>query len=180
MRYPRPQGTKQAPGNLHRAIKWVLIMDGNKKEQISSLLLLLFSIFLCIFSYKLSVGSLNNPQEGFFPFYLGIILGLLSIRNFTKAVVRRKIAIEKIKTLGIDINWKNIIITIIVLFSYPLLLNILGFLASTFLFTVLFLRLINPQRWLVVLGMGGSVAIIFYFIFQYWLKVQFPSGIFGV
>jgi putative tricarboxylic transport membrane protein len=155
-------------------------MDNKKKEQISSIFLLLFSVFICFFSYKLSIGSINSPGAGFFPFYLGIILGLLSIRNFTKAVAQGMTAIETIKTLDTDINWKNIIFTVVVLFSYPVMLNIFGFLVSTFLFTSLFLRFINPQRWLVVLGMGGAVAIIFYFVFQYWLKIQFPSGIFGV
>jgi putative tricarboxylic transport membrane protein len=164
-------------------LKWVLKMDHNKKEQISSIFLLLFSIFICFFSYKLSIGSINSPGAGFFPFYLGIILGLLSINNFTKAIkaiAHTKIAIETIKTLDTDINWKNIIFTVVVLFSYPLLLDILGFSVSTFLFIALFLRFIEPQRWLVVLGMGGAVAIVFYFVFQYWLKIQFPSGIFGV
>lgn len=155
-------------------------MDHNKKEQISSIFFLLFSVFICFFSYKLSIGSIKNPGAGFFPFYLGIILGLLSINNFAKAIAQTKKAVETIMTLDTDINWKNIIFTVVVLFSYPLLLDILGFLLSTFLFTVLFLRFINPQRWLVVLGMGGAVAIIFYFVFQYWLKIQFPSGIFGV
>jgi len=112
---------------------------------------------------------------------MGIILGLLSIRNFIKAVAQRKLAIEIIKTLGNNINWKNIIITVVVLFSFPLLLKILGFLVSSFLFIAFFLRFTKPsQRWLVVLGMGGAVAIIFYFIFQYWLKIQFPPGVFGI
>lgn len=155
-------------------------MDQNKKEQVSSIFLLLFSVFICFFSYKLSIGSIHNPGGGFFPFYLGIILGLLSIKNLTKAIAQRKIAVETTKTSDAGINWKNIIVTCVVLFFYPLLLSILGFPISTFLFTVLFLRLIEPQRWPVVLGTGGAVAIVFYFIFQYWLKIQFPTGIFGV
>jgi hypothetical protein len=155
-------------------------MDHNKKEQISSIFLLLFSSFICFFSYQLSIGSVRKPDAGFFPFFLGLTLGLLSIINFTKAIAQRKIAIEKIRTLETDINWKNIILVLVVLFSYPLLLNILGFLPVTFLFTACFLRFIEPQRWSVVLGIGGAIAIISYFIFQYWLKIQFPSGIFGI
>ena len=155
-------------------------MDHNKKEQVSSIFLFLFSAFICFFSFKLSIGSIHNPGGGFFPFYLGIILGLLSIKNFTKAIAQRKSAIKTIKTSDAGINWKNIIVTCVVLFCYPLLLGLLGFPVSTFLFTALFLRFIEPQRWSVVLGTGGAVTIVFYFVFQYWLKIQFPSGIFGV
>lgn len=155
-------------------------MDHDKKEKISSVFFLLFSGFICFFSYKLSMGSINNPGMGFFPFYLGIILGLLSINNFTKAVAKRKKELETIKASDNDINWKNIIITVVVLFSYPLLLDVLGFPLSTFLFTAFFLRFIGLQRWLVVLGTGAAAAIIFYCIFQYWLKIQFPPGILGI
>jgi hypothetical protein len=155
-------------------------MDWNRKEQVSSLFLFLFSVFICFFSFRLSIGSIHNPGGGFFPFYLGIVLGLLSFGNFAKAIARKKPAIVTIKTFDTDINWKNIIITVVVLFSYPLLLGILGFPVSTFLFTALFLRFIEPKRWSVVLGTGGAVAIVSYLVFQYWLKIQFPSGIFGV
>ena len=155
-------------------------MDPNKKEQVSSICLFLFSAFICFFSFKLSIGSIHNPGGGFFPFYLGIILGLLSIKNFTKAIAQRKSVIKTIKTSDAGINWKNILVTCVVLFCYPLLLGLLGFPVSTFLFTALFLRFIEPQRWSVVLGTGGAVTIVFYFVFQVWLKIQFPSGIFGV
>jgi hypothetical protein len=155
-------------------------MDHIKKEKISSIFLFLFSIFICFFSYKLSLGSIHSPDAGFFPFYLGIILGLLSLNNFIKAFAQRKAPTETIKTSYSNINWSNIIITVVILFAYPLMLHILGFPLSTFLFTALFLRFINPQRWVVVLGTGGAVAIIFYLFFSLWLKIQFPSGIFGI
>ena len=154
-------------------------MEQNKKEQVSSIFLLLFSAFICFFSYKLSIGSIHNPGGGFFPFYLGIILALLSINNFVKAIAQRKRPVKIIKASAAGINWQNIILTIVVLFSYPLLLDILGFPISTFLFTVLFLRFIEPQRWSVVLGTGSAVTIVFYVVFQYWLKIQFPAGLFG-
>jgi putative tricarboxylic transport membrane protein len=155
-------------------------MDRNKKEQASGIFLLLFSVFVCFFSYKLSIGDIHNPGGGFFPFYLGIILALLSIINIAKAIVRRKGALNATEASGAGINWKNIIVTVVVLFGYPPLLGILGFPLSTFLFTVIFLRFIEPQRWTVVLGTGGAVTLFFYVVFQYWLKIQFPAGIFGV
>ena len=155
-------------------------MEHNTKEKISSIALLLFSVFICFFSYKLSVGSITSPGPGFFPFYLGIILGLFSLDTLARTIVRKQLATDGIETVHTDINWKNILFTIIVLFSYPFLLYILGFLVSTFLFTALFLRFITPQRWSIVLGMGGAVAVVFYFVFHYWLQIQFPSGLFGL
>lgn len=152
-------------------------MDLNKKEQISSIFLLLFSLFICFYSYTYSIGSLRKPEEGFFPFFAGVILGLLALINLTKAISPRKTTQERIEPLETGVNWKNIIVALVVLFSYPLLLDILGFLPVTFLFVVCFLRFIEPQRWSVVFSMAGMAAAIFYLIFQYWLKIQFPPGI---
>ena len=155
-------------------------MDQNKKEQISSIILILFSAFFCFFSYQISIGSLRVPGGGFFPFYLGAILGLLSIANLAKAIVQGKKSAAKGETSKEGINWRNVIIVLVALFSYPALLNILGFLPVTFIFTACFLRFIEPQRWPVVLGLGGGIAVVSYLIFQYWLKVQFPTGILGI
>lgn len=155
-------------------------MADRTKERISSISLLLFSVFICFFSYRLSLGAITSPGPGFFPFYTGIILGLLSINAFAKTVAHQQIVIDRTKAVDTAINWRNIIFTVLVLFCFPLILYIFGFLISTFLFTILFLRFINPQRWWVVVGMGGAVASISYFVFQYWLKIQFPSGILGI
>ncbi len=177
-----PMGTAptRSPFTQPLTFEWTLKMDPNKKEQISSIFLLLFSAFICFFSYHFSIGSLRAPGSGFFPFFLAAILGLLSIVNLWKAILRRKAAVEKEKPPEGGINWKNIILVVVGLLLYPLLLDFLGFLLVTFVFTAFFLRFIEPQKWRIVLGMGSGIAIIFYLIFQYWLKIQFPSGIFGI
>jgi len=100
--------------------------------------------------------------------------------NLSKATLQRKRAVEKEKASENGINWKNIILVLVGLFFYPILLGLLGFLLVTFIFTAFFLRFVDPQKWAVVLGMGGGIAVISYLIFQYWLKIQFPTGIFGI
>lgn len=155
-------------------------MDLGKKEQISSALLLVFAVFIIYCSDRLSIGSLRKPGEGFFPFLAGIILGLLSLINFSKTIARRKMPAASSQTRPARINWKNIILALALLFSYPLLLGFLGFLPVTFLFTACFLRFIEPQRWPVVFAISAATALISYFVFQYWLKLQFPTGIFGL
>ena len=149
-----------------RLLTWHCKMDHNKKEQISSIFLILFSVFICFFSYKLSIGSIHNPGAGFFPFYLGIILGLLSIKNFTKAIAQRKITIKAIKTSDTDINWKNIIITVVVLFCLSAVVQVSWvFQYPTFLFTALFLRFIEPPEMVGRIGYGRSRSD--YFLFRF-------------
>ncbi len=153
-------------------------MNPQTKEEISSTVLLLFSAFICFFSYGLSVGSITSPGPGFFPFYLGASLGLFALDTLTRTLVRKRRAADTPPPVRSDINWKNILFTVVVLFAYPVLLYTLGFALSTFLFMALFLRVISGERWPIVLGMGGAVAAVFYLMFQYWLQIQFPVGFF--
>ncbi len=155
-------------------------MRENTKEQISSLCVFLFAVCVCFLSYRLSVGSVKSPGPGFFPFYLGAILCLLSINVFAHAVAKRRAAVEREEGVAARINWKNICLTVILLALYPTLLHVLGFLGATFVLTALFLRFISAYRWSVVWGVGVAVAIISYLVFQYWLSIQFPAGIFGM
>lgn len=151
-----------------------------RKEHISSIFLFLFSVFICFFSYRISIGSLRAPCSGFFPFFLGVILGLLSILNFASSMKQKKAASEKLATLESGIIWKNIFVALAILFLYPLLLNVLGFLLVSFLFGAVFLRVIEPQRWSVVFGVAAAMALAFFLIFQYWLNILFPTGIFRI
>ena len=88
--------------------------------------------------------------------------------------------IGKVDSLILPKNCRNIILTLVVLFAYPLLLGLIGFLPTTFLFLVALLRFVEPKGWGVVLGGAGVGAISSYLIFQYWLKIEFPIGIFGM
>ena len=116
----------------------------------------------------------------FFPFLGGVILGLLSLLNLLKAIIKKKVIMEKVESLKSKINWRSIILTLIILFAYPFFLGFIGFVPITFLFFAILLRLIEPQKWSIVLGGASLAAIISYFVFQYWLKIQFPTGIFGI
>lgn len=152
-------------------------MDQRRKDQLSSLFWLGWAVIFCIASIRLSVGALREPGSGFFPFLGGSILGLLSLANFLKNI---KGVATKAESSKSSIKWKNIIVTLAILFAFPFLLDLMGFIPTTFLFFVLLLRLIEPQRWAVVFGGSASATILLYFVFQFWLKIKFPIGFFGI
>jgi hypothetical protein len=45
----------------------------------TGLFFILFSLYVCIESWRLGVGSFFRPGAGFFPFYSGALLGVLSL-----------------------------------------------------------------------------------------------------
>lgn len=155
-------------------------IDLENKEKISSLLLLIFSVVVCTGSFGYSIGTLHKPGPGFFPLWGGIILGFLSLLNFLRVTIKRKRVIEEVESVKPGKRWKNIILTLVALFAYPSFLPVIGFVLTTFLFIAILLRFIEPIRWPIVLRVAMGVTIISYFIFQYWLNIQFPKGILGI
>lgn len=126
------------------------------------------------------MGTLQQPGPGFFPFLAGTILGILSVLNLLKAIAKKEPGKEDLEKLGPGKKWKNISLTLAILFAYPLMLRLMGFAFSTFILFVVLLRFIEPLRWSIVLRVAGGVAILTFLIFQYFLKIQFPKGIFGI
>jgi hypothetical protein len=155
-------------------------MDSQRKEQLTSLFLMIFSLGVCVMTFQLGLGTLRIPGSGFFPFWGGVVLGLLSLTHFLVATIQRRRAAKEVESQGEDINWKNLLVTFSLLSSYPFMLGVIGFLPSTFCFFFLLLRFIEPQKWSIVFGLSAATAVLAFFIFQYWLRMQFPIGIFGI
>lgn len=155
-------------------------MQIRRREQVGSAFFLLFGLIICVASFKLSIGSLGRPEAGFFPFWAGVALSALSLLNLIGAMAKRKERDELTEPESSPINWKNIGLTLAVLFAYPYFMTLVGFLPVTFLFFIIMLRFIEPKRWAIVLGGGFAATIFCYLLFQYWLKIQFPKGILGI
>jgi len=151
-------------------------MDERRKDQLSSLFWLVLAIIFCVASIRLSLGTLHQPGSGFFPFLGGSVLGLLSLVNFLKTLKGETSEAESPKP---SIRWRNILVVLAILFSFPFLLELIGFAPTTFLFFVLLLRVIEPQRWAVVLGGSASATVLLYFVLEFWLKIHFPGGFLG-
>lgn len=122
------------------------------------------------------MGSWRDPGAGFFPFGTGLILAGLSVVNYLKA--RRSPDDEK-KAWYLEERWSKVILVVAGLLVYTVLLGVLGFIISTFFFMVFLLRVIEPQKWMVVLGGSVLSASLLYVLFEYWLKAQLPKGTWG-
>ena len=148
-----------------------------KYDQISSLIMLLISAYICIESLRLPLGSWRNPGAGFLPLGSGFSLGILSIIAYLQARFR-----SGDRARG---SWhskerrKSLLAILAVLVGYSLILDYLGFLVSTFLLLLLLFRLVEPQKWAVAVGGSALASLASYAVFEVWLKTQLPKGIFG-
>ena len=51
----------------------------DQRNMISSMVLFLLAAIVLITSFSLGIGSLNNPQAGFLPFWTGLLIIIFSL-----------------------------------------------------------------------------------------------------
>ena len=149
------------------------------KEEGSSLVWLGLAVLICIGSLRLSLGSFQNPGPGFFPFIAGLVLGVLAAMVYFQARRAASSAKESEEPLWANPgSAKKIVLMALVLLAYAVGMGYLGFLISTFIFLAFLLRIIERQRWRLVILESLLASGASYFIFKIWLQAELPGGIF--
>lgn len=145
------------------------------KDFIGVLLFIVISLITFIGGYRLSRGTFSEPGPGFFPFYLSIILIILSSGLFIKFIRKR---IQREELLEFKGRNKKIFLAVLGLFGYLLTLKIMGFIISGILILTLLLKFVEERTWKLTLIIVLTCTAIS-FIFGKYLGIPFPKGILG-
>lgn len=141
----------------------------------SSIFWFLLSVVTCQQALRLNIGEFNQPGPGFFPFCIGLVMGILSIIALIISLLERKVQIDNSE----KIRWWNILIIVILLIAYALSLDKIGFLINTFLLITILLKVVEPQSWRTSILGGLITAVLTNLVFNVFLKAQIPRGILG-
>lgn len=150
------------------------------REEGSSLVWLGIAILICIGSFRLSLGSFRNPGPGFFPFIAGLIVAVLALAIHLQSRGKDSAKETKGPLWADKKRIQKMVFTTLALLAYGVGMDYLGFLVSTFIFLAFLLRMIEPQRWSLVLLESALASGISYLIFDIWLQAQLPKGIFQI
>jgi putative tricarboxylic transport membrane protein len=131
----------------------------------------------CFESWRLGLGTVSEPESGFMPFVLGLVIILLAGLLFLESYVAWKHAPARKGSLWAEVHWRRILWVSLLLLGYSLLLPKIGYLVATFLLTVFLLRGAEPMKWVTTLVIGFLTSVITYYVFGVWLSVPFPRGI---
>jgi len=148
-------------------------------DKITSLFFLLFSIYVCIESYRLGLGTFSNPEAGLFPFISGILLGFFSILGFFDKMPLSK----AFKDTGNAIRqWKlkKTILALIIMSAYVFFLKSVGFLLCTFLLVFFIYEVLEPKKIKKGILVAALATAASYLLFQIVIKAQLPRGFFGI
>lgn len=143
-----------------------------------NLIWLVFSLAVCLESWRLNVGDLHAPGPGFLPFITGLLLGLLALIAFFQAL-REKPSQGK-PSLSFGTYLMKVGLLAGVLIAYVLLLNILGFIIGTFLLLLFLFRIMEPLKWRTVILASIITLVVVYLLFDFFLGTRLPKGILGI
>jgi putative tricarboxylic transport membrane protein len=145
-----------------------------KFDTISGLFLLVLSIAICTGSLRLHVGTFRAPGAGLFPLVTGVVLGVFSILILLEA--RRK-AEEAIPFWIPGGDIKAILLSFLIILIYALILERLGFIASTIVFFLLISRFVSGHRWTTAFFFAVVASVATYGVFKFLLRSPLPPGI---
>jgi putative tricarboxylic transport membrane protein len=139
---------------------------------------MVFSLIVCLESWRLEVGNLHAPGPGFLPFLTGLLLGGLSGIAFIQALKEKPSQEKGFLSFGAYLIKVGLLAVALVV--YVLLLSTLGFLVGTFLLLLFLFRIMEPLGWKTVFLASIITLAAVYLLFDVFLGTRLPIGILGI
>jgi putative tricarboxylic transport membrane protein len=150
-----------------------------KADQWSGVFLLAVAIAICWGSLQMPYGELHSPGPGFYPFWLGMLLGAMALGLVVASTLNASEGKDLADILREKVRRNNVLLVLGALILYGALLDLIGFLIGTLLLMVLLLRYVEPQPWKAVMGWAVGGTLVAYAVFEVWMKLRLPKGILG-
>lgn len=147
-----------------------------RRDAVAAAALLLFAAAVGSESARLlPFGVVRNPGPGFFPWWTSLVLGFLALLLLGQSLLVRP-APRLNEARG---RFAKVAGVLAVLAVYSLVLDAIGYPLATFFLVLFMLRVTEPHRWPLALGMALLAAGGSYLVFAVWLSVPLPAGPFG-
>ncbi|MBA4493667.1 tripartite tricarboxylate transporter TctB family protein [Paenactinomyces guangxiensis] len=142
-------------------------------DRTASILFMMAGVFFIVESRKLSATAYgSNIGPDLFPFSLGIILVLLSIRLMIETF-RYPAGEKQPKPNGLAVKRFAIIFASAI--GYAFLLEPIGYVLATFLFLVIAFQAMEKGSWVSALAVSGFFSVGVYYIYVELLKGTLPG-----
>jgi hypothetical protein len=147
----------------------------DKRNVIGGGFFFLLAVGVIASSLTIGIGELHNPGPGFFPFWIGLLLGLLALLLLRICLIKKKIP-SGLAGLWQDMDWQKIVIVVTSLLAYGLMLPKAGYILATLALMIILFYLGKMKVWKVILS--SIMAVLFsYGLFHLLLKAPLPKGI---
>ncbi len=147
--------------------------------QIMCLAFVALSVFTLILSFEYPYKDKLGPGPGFFPLWMAIITGGLSLALFCQITFTKSTPYGSNTLLPERAGGRRILSILIALGVSLALLEPFGFRVSLLIFLFFLPLALGVRNWwaTAIFAVAGSFGI--FHTFYYWLKVPLPIGFFG-
>jgi len=144
-------------------------------DRISGIVLLVFGTAILWSSLTLPIGTFRTPGGGLFPLIASTILLILSaILTFQAFFSKKGREAEAAPFFPEKGTLRRILLGFTSLTGYRCLLPVIGFGPSTGLFLLFLSKFLGNYGWKVSLLYSLLSAILFYYLFEVWLRIPMP------
>jgi putative tricarboxylic transport membrane protein len=148
----------------------------NIRDFWSGIVLGLLGLVECIGAFQMPFGSLDQPDDGFMPLWVGAVMLVLSALLTLRSLGQGPVSVTE-PPFWLESKSPIRIACILGAMSvYLIVFEGIGFALATFVLLIFLLRTIDPVPWRFSLLMGLSVTAFCVLLFQVWLQVQLPMG----
>ncbi len=135
---------------------------------------------ICYLGWRIHLGSFHEPGPGFVAFASGMALVAIGV-IMTLSKTLSKASSDSGRSANrpfLNLPKFPLVYTVGVLVGYGLVLNLLGYLITTFLLMFALFNDRGTRRFLPSILASLLTVVLTYLIFETWLRVQLPRGIF--
>ena len=150
-----------------------------KADVITGVVLLILSGCVIWGAVEMPPSATFGPGAGFLPFWVGVILAVLAAILLMTSW--RRDAKGKDAENPFPRGRALLAITGVLggLAAYIMLIEVLGFLADTFLYVTFLLKIVERERWPLSLTVAVTTTAGLFIVFQVLLGITLPSNMFG-
>jgi putative tricarboxylic transport membrane protein len=151
-----------------------------KADRIYGVIGLGLALWSYLESTRLQYMTEFTPGPGFFPFWVGVVLALLSIYLIIDTYIRKPSEKDNKKILPPKHMLYRVGFIMLMLVIVRYTMSFLGFPLTLALFAAVILLILEHYSVLKSLCLGIAYAGVTWFIFEYMLSMGFPKGFLGI
>jgi putative tricarboxylic transport membrane protein len=151
-----------------------------KADRIFGVIGLGLSLWCYLESTRLDYMTQFTPGPGFMPFWVGVVLAILSCYLIVDSYLRKGGKKDDAKLLPEKHALYRVGAIMLMLFGVRFSMNFLGFPLTLVLFTAAILLFLERYSILKSVGYGIAYAAVTWFVFQRILSMGFPKGFLGI
>ena len=126
-------------------------------------------------SIRVGIGWQENegPRAGYFPFYIGVLLGVASAVNFIRALFDTKGAARTFTTAPAI---RQVLAVLLPLLVYVVAVAYIGIYVASAVYMTLFMWYFGKYPVWRGAVIGVAVSVVFFLMFEIWFLVPLPKG----